>query len=261
MCMASRMAPSIRRSRSAGVISPRSACSRKIAQMRWSASSTVSTVITVPTSSPGVPPRMGGRGRGFSPYCAAALLPHEDQPEPELRLWPRRARRPMARQWHAAVAGAPNGLDTRDRREPLNRCFVVERVTGIEPAQSAWELYGAERSLPAYWLTCGPTFPLTVRDRDCPRWLLRSGTYRARPGRPVLAALRSPPEEPTVFKSVRDYLSATVATWAFSGRAHQGTQDHPLYILRAVQLLIRRMVAEHHEPVSCVAWPASGDPD
>jgi hypothetical protein len=59
--MASRMAPSIRRSRSVGVISPRSACPRKIAQMCWSASSMVSTVITVPTSTPGVPPRMDGR--------------------------------------------------------------------------------------------------------------------------------------------------------------------------------------------------------
>ena len=76
-CMASRMAPSIRRSRSVGVISPRSACLRKIAQVRWSAASTVSTVITVPTSTPGIPPRMPGRGRGFGPHCGPTLLPHE----------------------------------------------------------------------------------------------------------------------------------------------------------------------------------------
>ena len=67
--MASRMAPSIRRSRSAAVISPRSACSRKVAHTCWRASSTVSTVITVPTSTPGIPPGKPGRGRGFSPHC------------------------------------------------------------------------------------------------------------------------------------------------------------------------------------------------
>jgi len=32
-----------------------------------------------------------------------------------------------------------SGLDTRDQREPLTWYFVVERVTGIEPALSAWE--------------------------------------------------------------------------------------------------------------------------
>jgi hypothetical protein len=68
--MASRIAPSIRRSRSAGVISPRSACSRMVAQTCWSASSTVSTVITVLTSTPGIPPGMPGRGRGFGPQVA-----------------------------------------------------------------------------------------------------------------------------------------------------------------------------------------------
>ena len=67
--MASRMAPSIRRSRSIGVISPRSACSRKIAHTCWSSASTVSTVITVSTSTPGIPPRMHGPGRGFGPHC------------------------------------------------------------------------------------------------------------------------------------------------------------------------------------------------
>ena len=67
-CMASRMAPSIRRSRSAGVMSPRSARSRKIAQACSRAASTVSTVITVPTSTPDVPPVVLGRSRGFGPH-------------------------------------------------------------------------------------------------------------------------------------------------------------------------------------------------
>jgi hypothetical protein len=74
-CMASRMAPSVSRSRSAGVISPRSACSRKIAQTCWSSASTVSTVITVPTSIPGIPPRMPGRVRGFGPHRGLPYCP------------------------------------------------------------------------------------------------------------------------------------------------------------------------------------------
>jgi uridine kinase len=73
MCMASRMAPSVRRSRSAGVMSPRSARSRKIAQLCSSAASTVSTVITVPTSSPGIPAGVRGRGRGFGPMAGPRL--------------------------------------------------------------------------------------------------------------------------------------------------------------------------------------------
>ena len=43
-------------------------------------------------------------------------------------------------------------------------------------ALSAWELYGAARLPPADWLTCGSADILTVRYRDSPRWLLRSGT-------------------------------------------------------------------------------------
>ena len=35
-----------------------------------------------------------------------------------------------------------------------------------------------------------------------------------------------------VFKSVRNSLSSSVATWAFSGRVHHVTQDHPVYIPR-----------------------------
>jgi hypothetical protein len=35
-----------------------------------------------------------------------------------------------------------------------------------------------------------------------------------------------------VFKSVRNFLSGSGATWVFSGRAHRVTQDHPVYIPR-----------------------------
>ena len=43
-------------------------------------------------------------------------------------------------------------------------------------ALSAWEVCGATARLPTDWLICGSTVPLTVKARDCPRWLLRSGT-------------------------------------------------------------------------------------
>jgi hypothetical protein len=72
MCMASRMAPSIRRSRSAGVMSPRSARSRKIAQVDSSAASTVKTLITVPTSRSDLPSGAPGPGRGFRPMLRPA---------------------------------------------------------------------------------------------------------------------------------------------------------------------------------------------
>ena len=62
------------------------------------------------------------------------------------------------------------------RRDPLTCAYIVERVTGIEPALSAWELYGAAWPPPADRLTCSSTSPLTLRDRDCPLWLLCSGT-------------------------------------------------------------------------------------
>ena len=48
-----------------------------------------------------------------------------------------------------------------------------------------------------------------------------------------------------VFKSVRDSLPGSVATWAFSGCGYHVTQDHPVYIARAVQRLVRWMGAEH----------------
>jgi hypothetical protein len=73
-CMASKTAPSIRRSRSAGVMSFRSARSRKIAQTCSSAASTVSTVITVPTSTPRYTALGPGPGQGlWSPPQASGF--------------------------------------------------------------------------------------------------------------------------------------------------------------------------------------------
>jgi hypothetical protein len=53
--------------------------------------------------------------------------------------------------------------------------FALERLTGIEPALSAWKLSGAAALSPADWLTCGSADTLTVRNRDCPRRLLLTG--------------------------------------------------------------------------------------
>jgi hypothetical protein len=48
-------------------------------------------------------------------------------------------------------------------------------------ALSAWEVCGTVASPPADWLTCGSVDTFSVRDRDCPRWLLRSGTTAGTP--------------------------------------------------------------------------------
>jgi hypothetical protein len=48
-----------------------------------------------------------------------------------------------------------------------------------------------------------------------------------------------------VFKDIGDSLPGSVATWAFSGRARLSTQDHPVYIPRAVRWPVRWMAAEH----------------
>ena len=48
-----------------------------------------------------------------------------------------------------------------------------------------------------------------------------------------------------VFKDIGDSLPGSVATWAFSGRARPGTQDHPVYIPHAVRCSVRYMAAEH----------------
>ena len=72
----------------------------------------------------------------------------------------------------------------------LTCALSMKRVTGIEPALSAWELYGAARLQPGDSATCGDIGGLTVSDRDYLQALLLSGTQRARrPLGPELAAL------------------------------------------------------------------------
>src|SRR5215831_8654138 len=69
------------------------------------------------------------------------------------------------------------------RRPPSKRSTSaahMERVTGIEPALSAWEVCGAARVLPADSLTCGDLGGLSTGDHDYPWVLLPSGTERAR---------------------------------------------------------------------------------
>ena len=53
---------------------------------------------------------------------------------------------------------------------------LLTMVNGPLMAWRSWELYGAAVPSPADWLTCGSADKLTVRDRDCPRWFLLTGT-------------------------------------------------------------------------------------
>jgi hypothetical protein len=62
----------------------------------------------------------------------------------------------------------------------VSRGYIVERVTRIELALSAWEVCGFTRVLPAESVTCADHDGLSVSDRDYSRVLLPSGTQRAR---------------------------------------------------------------------------------
>lgn len=109
---------------------------------------------------------------------------------------------------HGAPGSAAQSCRAPDKTRPIagTRCVVLSgglgqmlsrlgtqrRGTGRQPGLglSARELYGAASPPPADRLTCWSVSPLTLRDRDCPLWLLRSGTQRARrPLRPELRAL------------------------------------------------------------------------
>ena len=54
--------------------------------------------------------------------------------------------------------------------------YYLERVTGIEPALSAWEVSSAIHGLPAKTLICGSLPRLSESDRESPPGLTRSGT-------------------------------------------------------------------------------------
>ena len=62
-----------------------------------------------------------------------------------------------------------------DKRPELGR-HCLERVTGIEPALSAWEVSATIRGLPADTLACGTLACLTASDRELLSGLARSGT-------------------------------------------------------------------------------------
>src|SRR5215470_9998065 len=84
-------------------------------------------------------------------------------------------------QTHRHVNGPWRSTRSQRAREscpacPLTWDFTLERVTGIEPALSAWEVCGAVRLSPADSVTCGDLDGLSVSDRDYPRALLPSGT-------------------------------------------------------------------------------------
>ena len=59
---------------------------------------------------------------------------------------------------------------------PLTWAFTSERVRGIEPPLSAWEVSVTIRRLPADPLACGTLAGLTASDRESPSGLMRSGT-------------------------------------------------------------------------------------
>jgi len=75
----------------------------------------------------------------------------------------------------------------RDQREPLNWDFTLERVTGIEPALSAWE---TNRSVPLTTLTWDPNAPrVTLMDPMTPglmarQWPVAWGNGLVRTGQP-----------------------------------------------------------------------------
>ncbi len=151
--MPSRMAPPIRRSRSVGVISPRSACSRKTEQMCWSAASTVNTVITVLTSIPDIPPGTPGWSWalvltvGLPRAARVYLHAGEEQDRQLASTLGKMARRELRRSSGARVAtnrtqtskGQERELAIMAGRQLELGTHGVERVTRIELALSAWE--------------------------------------------------------------------------------------------------------------------------
>jgi hypothetical protein len=87
----------------------------------------------------------------------------------------------------------PDGPGARDQREPLTWGFTLERVTGIEPALSAWE---SDRSGPLTALTWATDAPrVTVIDPMTPRLMARQwpATLPALVAQPTRQALRRAP--------------------------------------------------------------------
>ncbi len=105
----------------------------------------------------------------------AYLITYEDQPEPEFHL---RLVVPVG-QWHVNdTRPSPAHQRTGNQREPLTCALSKERVTGIEPALSAWELdcqASADLSVAGQ-----PPCSLPLSTRWLPLLTLPSGTRRAR---------------------------------------------------------------------------------
>jgi hypothetical protein len=78
----------------------------------------------------------------------------------------------MARTVSDALQMARRGLED----DSPDLAFCLGAGDGNRTALSAREVCGAVARLPADRLTCGSTVLLSVSDRGCPRWLLRSGT-------------------------------------------------------------------------------------
>jgi hypothetical protein len=72
----------------------------------------------------------------------------------------------MARQWHTRDSMMLTEVMPSGGASLPTCANVSERVTGIEPALSAWEVCGAARVLPADSVTCGDLAGLSLSDRD-----------------------------------------------------------------------------------------------
>src|SRR5215475_2461047 len=156
--------------------------------MCWSAASTVSTVITVLTSTPGIPPGMPGwswalvltvglPGPQGVPACQGGAGPparkHARQDGPAsaetVQRWPGSDQSPAA--GAQTSKGRERELAIMPGRQLELGTHAVERVTGIEPALSAWE---SHRSGSLTALTWASDTPLTtVVDRAVPELMAR----------------------------------------------------------------------------------------
>jgi len=70
----------------------------------------------------------------------------------------------------------PHRLSRNRRKDASDLDIYLERVTGIEPALSAWEVSSAICGLRAETLICGILARLATSDRESPLLLTRSGT-------------------------------------------------------------------------------------
>jgi hypothetical protein len=110
-----------------------------------SSASTVSTVITVSTSTPGISPRIHGPGRGFGPHCGPTLLPTKMSPSPSFAAG---LVMPVG-QWHvngtpslapgpSAGGSAPPPPPAPGQSQPTPPWCQTQRGTSTQGRTSVW---------------------------------------------------------------------------------------------------------------------------